>query len=128
MGTARHRDRDRSERSRELVSLLRSGSEISEVALHIGCSPELIRRWIAQVGRRDSATVQGLGGKKHAELRRLRRENRRLRGERDRLLSVSARGGIGTGSRTRLVGGDSDTTRTASAPDDDLTVWLRGLA
>ena len=74
----------------EAVQLYRSSDKsIRDIAVELGISPESLRRWNIQqdinAGERDGLTTED-----HAELRRLRRENRRLKMERDILKKAAA--------------------------------------
>ena len=63
-----------------MVKLARSGGSATELARDFECCAETIRKWIRQAdldeGRRDDGLTSD-------ELRRLRRENRQLRQERE---------------------------------------------
>ena len=74
----------------EAVRLAREpGNTIRSVATDLGVSYESLRHWIHQAdvdaGRKDGLTTEEL-----QELRRLRRENHRLREERDILKKAAA--------------------------------------
>ena len=67
----------------EAVRLARSsGRPLSEIARDLGCSLESLRHWVKQT-RIDVGEVEGLTSDEREELRRLRRENRILREERE---------------------------------------------
>jgi transposase len=67
----------------EAVRLFRvSGRSLREVAEDLGVAPESIRRWALQIDV-DEGRRQGLTSDEREELRRLRRENARLREERE---------------------------------------------
>ena len=75
---------------REAVELYRrSGRSIVTVSGEIGVAPESLRKWNLQheidVGERE-----GLSGDERAELAELRRENQRLKMERDLLKRAAA--------------------------------------
>ena len=74
----------------QMVELVRAGRSPEELGREFEPSAESIRNWIRQadldVGRRSD----GLSTAEHEELRRLRRENRRLRQEREILAKAAA--------------------------------------
>lgn len=67
---------------REAVGLVRQGRSLRDVAESLGCSDQSLRIWVKQaevdIGERDGVT----SGERE-ELRRLRRENARLKQERE---------------------------------------------
>ena len=70
---------------RQAVELIRSGTPLKQVAEELGVSEQTLRNWRRQdqVDRRERD--DGLTGDEREELRRLRRENARLKQERDLL-------------------------------------------
>lgn len=75
----------------EAVALVREGGKsIGQVAKDLGIADQSLRNWVKQadldVGRR----TDGLTTEERAELRRLRRENRVLREEREILKKAAA--------------------------------------
>ena len=67
----------------EAVRFLRSsGLPIPEVARELGVSPQSLRNWLGQA-QIDVGEREGLTSDEREELRRLRRENARLREERE---------------------------------------------
>src|SRR5829696_3970163 len=76
---------------REAVELVRSsGRPIPQIADELGVSPQSLRNWVRQ-GQLDSgARRDGLTSDEREELRRLRRENRRLTQEREILKAAAA--------------------------------------
>ena len=58
------------------------GLPLPEVARELGVSPQSLRNWLGQV-QIDAGEREGLSSDEREELRRLRRENARLREERE---------------------------------------------
>jgi transposase len=75
---------------REAVQMLRAGRTPRELAESLGVSEQTLRNWRRQdqVDRRERD--DGLTGDERDELRRLRRENARLKQERDLLKRAAA--------------------------------------
>jgi transposase len=75
---------------REAVQMLRAGRTPRELAESLGVSEQTLRNWRRQdqVDRRERD--DGLTGDEREELRRLRRENVRLKQERDLLKRAAA--------------------------------------
>lgn len=74
----------------EAVRLARSpGHSVHQVARDLGIANESLRRWILQTSIEAGETA-GLTTDEHAELVRLRRENRTLRIEREILKKAAA--------------------------------------
>ena len=75
---------------REAVELVRSsGRPIPQIADELGVSPQSLRNWVRQ-GDVDAGRADGLTSDEREELRRLRRENRRLQQEREILKAAAA--------------------------------------
>jgi transposase len=75
---------------REAVQMLRAGRTPRELSESLGVSEQTLRNWRRQdqVDRRERD--DGLTGDEREELRRLRRENARLKQERDLLKRAAA--------------------------------------
>ena len=74
----------------QMVELVRSGRTPGELAREFEPSAEAIRNWVAQADRDAGERTDGLSTEDGEELRRLRRENRRLREEREILAKATA--------------------------------------
>ena len=75
---------------REAVQLLLAGRSPSELAQSLGVSPQTLRNWRRQAQIDQGERDDGLTSDEREELRRLRRENVRLRQERDLLKRAAA--------------------------------------
>ncbi len=74
----------------ELIQLTRSGRSPEALSKEYEPSAQTIRNWIAQADRDEGRRPDGLTTAEREELRRLRRENRRLREEREILKKAAA--------------------------------------
>jgi transposase len=75
---------------REAVELVRkSGRPTSEIAKDLGVTEQSLRNWVKQADV-DGGRAHGLSSEEKEELRRLRRENRILREEREILKKAAA--------------------------------------
>jgi transposase len=74
----------------QLVELVRKGRTPAELAREFECSAQAIRNWVRQADRDEGQRSDGLTSVEREELGRLRRENRRLREEREILAKAAA--------------------------------------
>jgi transposase len=70
---------------REAVAMVRAGRSIPDVAEALGVSPQSLRNWVKRSQLDARERDDGLTSDEREELARLRRENKRLRQERDLL-------------------------------------------
>ena len=75
---------------RQMVELVHSGRTPGELAREYECSAQAIRNWVRQADRDEGRREDGLTTAEREELRRLRRENRQLREEREILKKAAA--------------------------------------
>lgn len=82
---------------RQIVDLVRSGRDPSDLAREFEPSAQAIRNWVAQADRQEGRTatkpvtvVPSMSADEREELTRLRRENKQLRVERDILSRAAA--------------------------------------
>lgn len=75
---------------RQMVELVRTGRTPEELAREFECSASAIRNWVRQADRDQGRREDGLTSSELEELRRLRRELRRVREERDILAKATA--------------------------------------
>jgi transposase len=82
---------------RQIVDLVRSGRDPSDLAREFEPSAQAIRNWVAQADRQEGRTaakpatvVSAMTADEREELTRLRRENKQLRVERDILSRAAA--------------------------------------
>ena len=76
---------------RQMVELVRAGRTPGELAREFGCSSQAIRNRVRQADRDAGRREDGLTSVEREELRRLRRENRQLREEREILKNSHGR-------------------------------------
>ena len=75
----------------QVVKLAQAGDRLpSEIAAEFEISVDSVRRWVQQAERDQGLRSDGLRSEERAELARLRRENRRLRQEREILAKAAA--------------------------------------
>jgi transposase len=84
---------------REALELLRAGRSPSELAERLGVSPQTLRNWRRQDQIDRHERSDGVTTDEREELARLRRENTRLRQERDLLKRAAAFFATETGTR-----------------------------
>ena len=75
---------------REMVELVRSGRSPEELAREFEPSAGAIRTWVRQADRDEGRRSDGLTTDEREELRRLKRENKQLRMEREILKKAAA--------------------------------------
>jgi transposase len=73
-----------------MVELVRAGRDPEQLAREFEPSAQAIRNWVAQADRDEGRRDDGLTTLEREELRRLRRENRQLREEREILKKAAA--------------------------------------
>ena len=75
----------------EAIRLARtSGKAHAEIARELGMSTETLRQWLKQADLDEGQRKDGVTTEEQEELRRLRRENRILREEREILIKAAA--------------------------------------
>jgi transposase len=84
-----------------MVELVRSGRSPEELAREFEPAAQTIRNWVKQADLDDGRRADGATSAEREELRRLRRENRRLREEREILKKAAAWFAGETGSSPR---------------------------
>lgn len=87
---SRTRPRYAPEYRQQMVELVRSGRSPDQLAREFEPSAQSIRNWAAQADRDEGRRADGLTTAEREELRRLRRDNRRLREEREILAKATA--------------------------------------
>ena len=93
---------------RQMVELVRAGRTPEELSREFEPSAQAIRNWVAQADRDEGRRPDGLTSTEREELRRLKRENRRLRQEREILAKAAAWFARETGSiPPKTAGGSS---------------------
>ena len=75
---------------RQMVELFRAGRSPEELAREFEPSAESIRNWVRQADLDEGRRSDGLTTDERSELRRLRRENRQLKIEREILKKATA--------------------------------------
>ena len=74
----------------QMVELVRGGRTPGDLAREFECSASAIRNWVRQADRDEGLREDGLTTTEREELRRLRRENRQPRREREILKKAAA--------------------------------------
>jgi len=74
----------------QMVALVRTGRKPKQLSKEFGCSYWSIKNWVQQAERDAGRGDGGLTTAEREELTRLRRENRRLKEERDILSKAAA--------------------------------------
>jgi len=74
----------------QIIDLVRAGRSPKELAREFEPSEQTIRNWVAQADRDGGGRGEGLTTQEKEELQRLRRENKRLRVEREILSKAAA--------------------------------------
>ena len=74
----------------QMVELVRVGRTVPELAVEFGCSASAIRNWVKQGELDGGKRSDGLTTPEREEMRQLRRDNRRLREEREILKKAAA--------------------------------------
>lgn len=92
----------------QMVELVRAGRTPEELSREFEPSAQAIRNWVARADRDEGRRTDGLTTPEREELRRLKRENRRLRQEREILAKAAAWFARETGSiPPKTAGGSS---------------------
>jgi transposase len=73
-----------------MIELVRAGRTPEELAREFEPTAQSIRNWVVQADRDEGRRKDGLTTEERQELRRLRRENRQLREEREILSKAAA--------------------------------------
>ncbi len=74
----------------QMIELVRAGRTPEELSREFEPSAQAIRNWVVQADRDEGRRGDGLTSTEREELRRLKRENRRLREEREILAKAAA--------------------------------------
>ena len=75
---------------KEAVQMFRAGRSAGDVSQALGCSPQSVTNWVRRYERDQGIRSDGLTTDEREELKRLRRENVRLKQERDLLKRTAA--------------------------------------
>ncbi len=74
----------------QMIEMVRAGRTPEELGREFEPSSQTIRNWVAQADRNEGRRADGLTSVEREELRKLRRDNRRLREEREILAKAAA--------------------------------------
>ncbi len=74
----------------QIIALVRAGRTPEELAREYEPTEQTIRNWLAQTDRDQGSRADGLTSEEREELRRLRRENKILRQEKEILKKAAA--------------------------------------
>ena len=74
----------------QMIEMVRAGSSPEKLAREFEPTAQTIRNWVAQADRDEGRREDGLTSSEREELRKLRRENRQLRVEREILKKAAA--------------------------------------
>ena len=86
----KHHQRYTDEFKKKLIALVHQGRTPEELSRQFEPSAQAIRNWVAQADRDEGKRQDGLTTNEREELARLRRENERLREEREILKKAAA--------------------------------------
>jgi len=75
---------------RQMVELVRAGRPLEELSREFGPSPNSMRNWVKQADLDEGRRDDGFTTAEREEIRRLKRENRQLREEREILKKAAA--------------------------------------
>jgi transposase len=113
------------ELKKRLVELVRAGRNPDELAEKFEPTAQSIRNWVAQADRDNGHRQDGLTTEEREELRRLRRENKVLREEREILkkAAVDSSGGRNTSTARSCDGRIEATTARSGRTSTDALAW-----
>ena len=74
----------------QMIEMVRAGSSPEKLAREFEPSAQTIRNWVTQADRDEGRRTDGMTSAEREELRKLRRENRQLRVEREILKKAAA--------------------------------------
>lgn len=86
----KQRKRYPDEFKKKLIAMVRGGRTPEELSRQFEPSAQSIRNWVAQAERDEGKRQDGLASSEREELQKLRRENERLREEREILKKAAA--------------------------------------